>query len=95
MEPTKRLGSEAEGKAWLDAAAQVYAHHVGSTSGGGDSAGGAVKCRSKLGWAERGRHVQLYALALGKGPSIFMTIIAVIGLIMVRASFSFLSSPHE
>jgi len=28
--------------------------------------------------------VQLYALALGKGPSIFMTIIAVIGLIMVR-----------
>jgi len=32
--------------------------------------------------------VQLYALALGKGPSIFMTIIAVIGLIMVRASIS-------
>jgi len=31
--------------------------------------------------------VQVYALALGKGPSIFMTIIAVIGLIMVRASF--------
>ena len=29
--------------------------------------------------------VQLYALAFGKGPSIFMTIIAVIGLIMVRA----------
>jgi hypothetical protein len=28
--------------------------------------------------------VQLYALALGKGPSVFMTIIAVIGLIMVR-----------
>jgi hypothetical protein len=28
--------------------------------------------------------VQLYALALGKGPSIFMTVIAVIGLIMVR-----------
>ena len=27
--------------------------------------------------------VQLYALALGKGPSVFMTIIAVIGLIMV------------
>jgi 3-oxoacyl-ACP reductase-like protein len=41
MEPTKRLGSEAEGKAWLDAAAQVYAHRVGSTSGGGDSAGGS------------------------------------------------------
>jgi len=33
--------------------------------------------------------VQLYALALGKGPSIFMTIIAVIGLIMVRARVSF------
>jgi hypothetical protein len=31
--------------------------------------------------------VQVYALALGKGPSIFMTIIAVIGLIMVRVSF--------
>jgi hypothetical protein len=29
--------------------------------------------------------VQLYALALGKGPSVFMTIIAVIGLIMVSA----------
>ncbi len=28
--------------------------------------------------------VQVYALALGKGPSIFMTIIAVIGLMMVR-----------
>jgi len=36
--------------------------------------------------------VQLYALALGKGPSIFMTIIAVLGLILVRiASRSF---PH-
>lgn len=31
--------------------------------------------------------VQLYALALGKGPSVFMTIIAVIGLIMVRTRF--------
>jgi translation initiation factor 5B len=30
--------------------------------------------------------VQLYALALGKGPSIFMTIIAVIGLIMVSSA---------
>ena len=29
MEPAKRLGSEAEGKAWLDAAAQVYAQCVG------------------------------------------------------------------
>jgi hypothetical protein len=28
--------------------------------------------------------VQVYALALGKGPSIFMTIIAVLGLMMVR-----------
>lgn len=28
--------------------------------------------------------VQIYALALGRGPSIFMTIIAVIGLIMVK-----------
>jgi translation initiation factor 5B len=31
--------------------------------------------------------VQIYALALGKGGSIFMTIIAVIGLIMVRSNF--------
>jgi len=28
--------------------------------------------------------VQIYALALGKGPSIFMTVVAVLGLIMVR-----------
>lgn len=28
--------------------------------------------------------VQLYALALGKGPSIFMTLIAVIGLVLVH-----------
>ncbi len=44
MEPAKRLGSEAEGKAWLDAAAQVYAQRVGislSTGGGGGSAGGS------------------------------------------------------
>ena len=37
--------------------------------------------------------VQLYALALGKGPSVFMTIIAVIGLIMVRALGVSSSSP--
>jgi amino acid transporter len=36
--------------------------------------------------------VQLYALALGKGPSVFMTIIAVIGLIMVR-TLVFFPSP--
>jgi len=44
MEPTKRLGSEAEGKAWLDAAAQVYAQRVGislSTGGGSGSSGGS------------------------------------------------------
>jgi 3-oxoacyl-ACP reductase-like protein len=29
MEPAKRLGSEAEGKAWLDAAAWAYAQRVG------------------------------------------------------------------
>jgi len=29
--------------------------------------------------------VQIYALALGKGPSIFMTIIAVLGLILVNS----------
>jgi fatty acid synthase subunit alpha, fungi type len=42
MEPAKRLGSEAEGKAWLNAAAQVYAQRVGislSSGGGGGSAG--------------------------------------------------------
>ncbi|KAI0264369.1 fatty acid synthase [Gloeopeniophorella convolvens] len=45
MEPPKRLGSEAEGKAWLDAAAQVYAQRVGislsSGGGGGSTASGA------------------------------------------------------
>jgi fatty acid synthase subunit alpha, fungi type len=30
MKPTKHLGSEAEGKAWLDSAAQVYAQRVES-----------------------------------------------------------------
>ena len=42
--------------------------------------------------------VLLYALALGKGPSIFMTIIAVLGLIMVhtrRVSPPFLHTPHS
>ena len=29
--------------------------------------------------------VQVYAMALGKGPSIFMTVIAVVGLILVIA----------
>ena len=38
--------------------------------------------------------VQLYALAFGKGPSIFMTIIAVIGLIMVRAFFPLIPWSH-
>jgi translation initiation factor 5B len=33
--------------------------------------------------------VQVYALALGKGPSVFMTIIAVIGLVMVRVAVSY------
>src|SRR6267142_610722 len=49
MEPAKRLGSEAEGKAWLDAAAQVYAQRVGislsaggGSGSGGGSSGGAV-----------------------------------------------------
>lgn len=32
--------------------------------------------------------VQLYAMALGKGGSIVMTVIAVLGLILVRASLS-------
>jgi fatty acid synthase subunit alpha, fungi type len=31
MEPAKRLGSEAKSKAWLDAAASVYAQRVGIT----------------------------------------------------------------
>jgi len=43
MEPAKRLGSEAEGKAWLDAAAQVYAQRVGiSLSSGGGGGGGST-----------------------------------------------------
>jgi fatty acid synthase subunit alpha, fungi type len=44
MEPAKRLGSEAEGKVWLDAAAQVDAQRVGislSSGGSGSSAGGS------------------------------------------------------
>ncbi|KAF8271214.1 fatty acid synthase [Lactarius quietus] len=44
MEPAKRLGSESEGKAWLDAAAQVYAQRVGitlSTGAAGGAAGGS------------------------------------------------------
>jgi malonyl CoA-acyl carrier protein transacylase len=44
MEPAKRLGSEAEGKAWLDAAAQAYAQRVGislSTGGGGGGSAGS------------------------------------------------------
>ena len=44
MEPTKRLGSDTEGKAWLDAAAQVYAQRVGvtlSTGAAGGAAGGS------------------------------------------------------
>ena len=46
MEPAKRLGSEAEGKAWLDSAAQVYAQRVGislSSGGSGSSAGGSSR----------------------------------------------------
>lgn len=40
IEPAKRLGSEAEGKARLYAAAQVYAQRVGiSLSSGGGSGG--------------------------------------------------------
>lgn len=35
--------------------------------------------------------VQIYAMALGKGPSVFMTIIAVVGLILVNS----LCSPHR
>ena len=37
--------------------------------------------------------VQVYALALGRGPSVFMTIVAVIGLIMVNP-FPNLSAPR-
>ena len=37
--------------------------------------------------------VQVYALAFGKGPSIFMTIIAALGLIMVRSRAVHFSAP--
>ena len=45
MEPAKRLGSEAEGKAWLNTAAQVYAQCVGISlsTGSGGSAGGSYE----------------------------------------------------
>jgi len=50
MEPPKRLGSEAEAKAWLDGVVALYAQRSGITlssaasggSGGGGSGGGAV-----------------------------------------------------
>ena len=38
--------------------------------------------------------VQLYAMALGKGPSVFMTVIAVVGLILVSLPFSLPSISH-
>ena len=46
MEPAKCLGSEAEGKVWLDAAAQAYAQCVGislSSGSSGSSAGGSSR----------------------------------------------------
>jgi fatty acid synthase subunit alpha len=49
MEPAKRLGSEAEAKAWLDSVAAAYAQQAGITlssggsgGGGGAASGGAV-----------------------------------------------------
>ncbi|GAA95524.1 uncharacterized protein L969DRAFT_45497 [Mixia osmundae IAM 14324] len=49
MEPAKRLGSEAEAKAWLDSVAQAYAQQAGislsapgASAGGGGGSGGAV-----------------------------------------------------
>ncbi|THH15787.1 hypothetical protein EW146_g4747 [Bondarzewia mesenterica] len=49
MEPAKRLGSEAEGKAWLDSVVAIYAQRAGislaqggAAGGGGASGGGAV-----------------------------------------------------
>ncbi|KAI5122922.1 hypothetical protein M0805_007600 [Coniferiporia weirii] len=49
MEPPKRLGSEAEAKAWLDSIVPIYASKAGvslsqggSAGGGGGSSGGAV-----------------------------------------------------
>jgi hypothetical protein len=49
MEPAKRLGSEAEGKAWLDSAAQVYAQRVGISlsSGGSGSSAGGLSCHEQ------------------------------------------------
>ncbi|KAI9439787.1 fatty acid synthase [Lactarius indigo] len=41
MEPAKRLGSEGEGKTWLDAAAQIYAQRVGITLSSGAASGAA------------------------------------------------------
>lgn len=39
--------------------------------------------------------VQIYAMALGKGPSIFMTIIAVLGLILVNPVSSHYPPPDD
>jgi fatty acid synthase subunit alpha, fungi type len=48
MEPTNRLGSEAEAKSWLDGVVPIYAQRAGislsagSASGGGGPVGGAT-----------------------------------------------------
>ncbi|BGP33270.1 fatty acid synthase alpha subunit Lsd1 [Rhodotorula toruloides] len=41
-EPEKRLGSEADAKAWLDGVAQAYASQAGITLGAGGGGGGAA-----------------------------------------------------
>ncbi|KZP00458.1 fatty acid synthase [Calocera viscosa TUFC12733] len=79
MEPAKRLGSEAEAKAWLDGVVSAYAKQTGislssgsSGGGGGAAAGGAVinseeflkfQARQEA-FAEQ--NVQLYMRYLGK-----------------------------
>lgn len=77
-EPAKRLGSEAEAKAWLDTVAAAYAKQAGislSSGGGGGSAGGGggavMNSEEFLKFkAEQedfaARHVELYMRYLGR-----------------------------
>jgi Fatty acid synthase subunit alpha Acyl carrier domain len=50
MKPSKRLGFEAGGKAWYNAAARVYAQHVGIaiTTGGGSFGSSSKRCSKAL-----------------------------------------------
>ena len=78
LEPAKRLGSEPEAKAWLDAVAAAYAKQAGislssGSGGGGGAAGGGAVMNSeeflKFKAEQEGfaaQHVELYMRHLGR-----------------------------